>query len=196
MKRLMIMNFSLKDSVHLVQTYKWHLTSLFLVLGFLTFIVYERVMPHGFFSGLQNDLKILESEHEPTFYDLDGNPVSLLAFKGKPLVMNAWATWVPFSKDELSLLARAQEQYGDRVTFLAINRMEESARVRAYSEQFAIPRTLMILIDPTDAFYERIHGYGMPETIFYQADGTILDHVRGVLTKDALDEYLRKLVEA
>lgn len=36
-----------------------------------------------------------------SYTDLDGNPVDLAEFSGKIRVVNSWATWCPFCKDEL-----------------------------------------------------------------------------------------------
>ena len=62
------------------------------VLGLLT---YSFVGRHGIFSGLQNDLKVIDPGAELSYTDLEGNPVNLTAFKGKPLIVNSWASWMP-----------------------------------------------------------------------------------------------------
>ncbi len=168
------------------------LLGVIVVLGFLT---YSFISPYGMFSDLQNDLKTIEPEEGAEYTDLDGNPVDLATFKGKPLVINAWATWIPFSQTELPLLIQAKETYGDKITILAINRMEETIRIRSFLETFAIPSDrILFLNDPTDYFYRATGGYAMPETIFYRADGTIEMHKRGVLTQEELTATIDALL--
>ena len=165
------------------------------VLAVLGFLTYSFISPYGMFSDLQNDLKTIEPEEGAEYTDLDGNPVDLATFKGKPLIVNAWATWIPFSQTELPLLIQAKETYGDEITILAINRMEETIRIRSFLSTFAISEnTILFLTDPTDYFYRVTGGYAMPERIFYRPDGTIEMHKRGVLTKEELSATIDTLL--
>jgi thiol-disulfide isomerase/thioredoxin len=137
-------------------------------------------------------LKGVESEEGVTYTDLDGNPVSLVAYKGKPLIINSWASWIPFSKDELKLLSLLQES-DDAVTVIAINRMENVATIKAYLDFIGKPEGIVFLSDATDTFYKAIQGYAMPETVFYDRDGLIVRHVRGVLTESELNTVVESM---
>jgi thiol-disulfide isomerase/thioredoxin len=160
------------------------LAGVLLVLGTLLFVFLSPLSP---FSGLHNDLKTVEPPLEQSYTDLDGNPVKFSDFAGKPLVINSWATWMPFSKDELLALSTLQESKGDLLTILAINRMEDKSVIRAYLSTFGIDATkLIFLVDPADTFYKAVGGYAMPETVFYAKDGTIVHHTRGVLAPEEL----------
>lgn len=164
------------------------LIGILVVLGIAT---YSYVGKHGIFSGLQNDLKAIDPGVEFSYTDLEGNPVNLTAFKGKPLIINSWATWMPFSQAELPLLAKIKEEKGDSINVLAINRMEDKAVIKSYINVFSIPNTIIFLVDPTDNYYKVTGGYSMPETIFYNADGVIVSHKRGNMT----EEEFRSLVD-
>jgi thiol-disulfide isomerase/thioredoxin len=167
------------------------LIAILLILGLVT---YARLSPGGFLADLKNDLKTIEPEAGASYTDLDGNEVSLLQFKGEPLIINAWATWIPFSQTELPMLSRAKEKYGDQIAILAINRMEERPVIRSFVSTFGVGDGLVLLVDPTDNFYKAIGGYAMPETIFYHRDGTIAFHKRGVLTEDELNLYIEEII--
>ncbi len=159
------------------------LLSVVLLCGVGTFLI---VSPYSPFTGLQNDLKEIEPPEEASYTDLDGIPVKLSTFKGKPLIINSWATWMPFSKDELNQLGELKDTYGDGIQILAINRMEDVERVKSYIEIFGLKKNIIFLIDPTDNFYKAIQGYAMPESVFYNRDGTINTHKRGVITVDEI----------
>lgn len=163
-----------------------------LLLGLGTFLL---VSPYSPFTGLQNDLKAIEPSQEASYLDLDGNPVLLSSMKGKSLIVNSWASWMPFSKDELSLLNEIKKKNGDSVHILAINRMEDRVRVRSYLDMYGIERNITFLVDPTDNFYRAIGGYAMPETVFYRKDGTLSAHKRGVLTAEELEAYTKSILE-
>ncbi len=160
------------------------LVFILIVFSVLTFVFFS---PLSQFSGLHNDLKGIVPPESQSYTDLDGNPVDLNAFAGKPFVINSWATWMPFSKDELVALGVAQETYGDAVKIIAINRMEDKAVVRSYLSTYSISESnILFLIDPADTFYKSIGGYAMPETTLYASNGTIVNHIRGVFVKEEL----------
>lgn len=157
-----------------------------------TFLI---VSPSSPFAGLQNDLKAIEPSIEASYTDLDGNPVLLSTFKGKSLIINSWATWMPFSKDELLLLSEIKRRNGDEVQVLAINRMEDKEYIKSYLSAFSIETNIIFLVDPTDNFFKAIGGYAMPETVFYDRDGVMQAHKRGVLTKDELEQYSNNILK-
>jgi thiol-disulfide isomerase/thioredoxin len=170
---------------------------LMVVLALVGFLTYSYIAPGGMFADLQNDLKAIDPGDESAYTDLDGNHFDLGEFKGKPLVVNAWATWMPFSQSELSLLSNVQEEYAGDLTVLAINRMEDTPVIRAYLALYGLVNMpVRIVRDPTDNFYKAVGGYAMPETVFYRADGTIYMHKRGVLTEDELRTALDGLVSS
>lgn len=166
------------------------LMGILLLLGLLT---YSFVSPRGFFSGLSNDLKKIEQEGEFKYSDLEGNEVSLVDYKGKPLIINSWATWIPFSQAELKLLDSTKVSNDSEITIIAINRMEDKATIKAYLDFIGKPQGIIFLSDATDNFYKAIEGYATPETIFYDRDGVIVGRKHGVLTEEELKNYIERL---
>lgn len=173
----------------LTRTHKKGMIALVCVIIALGVLTYLRVGERSPYSGLQNDLKSIVPPEALPYTDLEGNPVFLDAYKGKPLIINSWASWMPFSKDELVLLNELQTQKGDELTILAINRMENVERVKSYLSTFGIESHVLFLLDQSDNFYKASGGYAMPETIFYRKDGMILFHKRGTLTPEELVQY-------
>lgn len=169
-------------------------TILFVVVIVLGFLTYSFISPNGLFSGLPNDLKALQSESSAPYTDLDGNAVDLSVYKGKPLIINSWASWIPFSQTELPLLAQLKGVYGDQITVIAINRMENLGIIKAFMSTFAIPNSIVFLADPTDNFYKVIQGYAMPETMFYDVEGNSIAHVRGVLSETEAKMYIEAMI--
>lgn len=168
---------------------KKYILILLVVLAVSAFLVYSFVSPRGLFSGLSNDLKNIEPSEEFSYTDIDGNKVDLTQFKGKPLIINAWASWMPFSRNELTMLAKVKESRGDTLNVIAMNRMEAAGVIRAYKDGFNLPNSFVYLLDPSDNFYKSIGGYAMPETMFYDRDGVLIHHKRGVLTESELNQY-------
>ena len=179
-----------------IVAYKKTIGILVLIVGALGVLTFSFIAPNGFFSGLSNDLKEIEGEGEFMYTDLDGNPVSLVDYKGKPLIINSWATWMPFSAHELQLLDATKVKYGDDIVILAINRMENTATVRAYLDFIGKPEHIVFLSDPSDNFYKAVGGYAMPETVFYNREGILIEHTRGVLREEELTNQMNSLLEA
>jgi len=127
--------------------------------------------------------------------DYAGNIISTADFAGKPLVLNAWASWCPFCVNELPDLAAVQEEFGDQVVIIAIDRVETKKVAQSYSDDLGLTDKLIFLLDPGDAFYQAIGGFSMPETLFVNADGTINFHKRGPMAKDEIRQRVQALLQ-
>lgn len=125
-----------------------------------------------------------------TFEDYEGNILHLNDLKGKPLVINSWAVWCPFCRAELNDFALLQEEFGDEIAVVAINRRESLEEAKGFTDEIEVTDKMIFLLDPKDAFYKNIGGFSMPETIFADADGNIKVHKRGLM---ALDEMRQKV---
>ncbi len=167
------------------------LLGIILLVGVSSFLFINR---NELFSKLKNDLAAIDPPEGLSYTDLDGNIVHLSSYSGKPLVINSWATWLPFSQTEIPLLIKMHSEYKDEITVLAINRMEHTSTIRAYLGTFGIPEEIPFLVDPGDTFYKAIGGYAMPETMFYDKRGVLVSHVRGVITEDELRRTIEELI--
>ena len=165
------------------------LIGVLIVLGFLT---YSYVSPNGMLADLKNDLADLNRATSTPFVDLDGVLFDLTSVRGKPLIINSWATWMPFSATELPLLEQFAREHSGALVVLAVDRKEEAPVIRAFLSSFGIDdhSSVVFLRDATDSFYTTIGGYAMPETVFYRRDGTIAEHKRGTLTEDELRYWI------
>jgi len=121
-----------------------------------------------------------------TFEDYEGNSVSLTSFQGQPIIVNSWATWCPFCINELPDFVELQEELGDQVTIIAVDRSESLSQAKQYTDDLQITDDLVFVLDPSDSFYKSIGGFSMPETIFVDSDGTIQQHKRGFMRLDEM----------
>jgi len=114
--------------------------------------------------------------------DYDGNVVSLDDFNGKVLVINSWATWCPFCVTELPDFVELQEEFGNKIVVIAIDRRESLTTARDFTDSLEISDDIIFLLDSNDSFYQSIGGFSMPETLFINTDGDITFHKRGFMT--------------
>lgn len=129
---------------------------------------------------------------ELIFSDYDGKIVNLADFRGKPLVINAWASWCPYCKKELPDFAMLQEEFDARITVIAIDRRETLETAKKYSDELGVTGKIILLLDPDDSLYKAINGFSMPETIFVDREGFIRYHKRGPME---LEEMRRRVGE-
>jgi thiol-disulfide isomerase/thioredoxin len=116
------------------------------------------------------------------------------AARGRPVVVNLWATWCGPCRQEMPTLAAAQQQHPS-VGFLFVNQGETAATVRAY---LAANGLLLqdVLLDARSALGPAVGSGGLPTTLFYDARGRLIDAHFGVLNAPALEARLQRLLEA
>lgn len=128
------------------------------------------------------------------FQNYNGDTVRLSDFE-TPLVINAWAVWCPFCVKELPDFAAVQQEFGNRVAIIAVDRAESREVAKEFTDGLGISNDLVFLLDPSDSFYRAIGGFSMPETLFVKADGTIHFHKRGPMTREEIRQRTQELVQ-
>ncbi len=124
-------------------------------------------------------------------HDLAGNPVSLDAFSGRPLVVNVWATWCPPCRRELPMLARAAAEHPE-VSFVFVDQGEPAARVAAYLDERGL-QLEHALIDTAGTLARRLPLRGYPTTFFFDGQGNLVTSRTGEINRAALEDALKKL---
>jgi thiol-disulfide isomerase/thioredoxin len=140
-------------------------------------------------------LSDIQGETALPYTDLQGVPFDLTELLGKPIVINAFASWSPLSVDELRMLSRIQNEYRENIVVVAINRMEPSYKVASFIEAVGDIKGITFLLDSGDVFYKSIGGYAMPETAFYSKDGDRTFHKRGVLSENEIRTEIETLLQ-
>jgi len=137
-----------------------------------------------------------KSEKAPDFHlqDYNGKTVNLADFAGKPLVINAWASWCPFCRQEIPDFVTAQKEFGNKVVIIAIDRQESLGVAKGYTDKQGTTNNLIFLLDPSDSFYSSIGGFSMPETVFINKNGNIVDHKRGPMDINEIRQKIQKII--
>jgi cytochrome c biogenesis protein CcmG, thiol:disulfide interchange protein DsbE len=111
--------------------------------------------------------------------------------KGRPMVVNFWASWCKPCEDEAPMLQQAFERYGDEVTFIGINANDALDDALAKEEEWGLGYDSIRDID--GSISSDFGLTGQPETFFIAADGTVSEHVRGPLFEGDLFILLEAL---
>jgi len=121
-----------------------------------------------------------------------GGTVSLAALRGKPAVVNLWATWCAGCVQEHETLQRAAKSLAGHVAFVGLSQDESPEVVRAFLEQRG--STYPVAVDTERRVASEFGTTGLPETFFLDASGAIRSVVRGPVSVQALAEHLDRLV--
>ena len=121
-------------------------------------------------------------------------PVRLADYRGRPVVVNFWASWCVPCRDELPAFQRAFERMEGRIAFVGVNTKDSRRLGLAFARQAGI--TFPSGYDPANTTFDRYRLLGMPSTIFVSAEGTAVERHAGELDEDDLLETLQRLFPA
>ena len=122
---------------------------------------------------------------------VDGNSVGLASFRGKPLMMNFFASWCDPCREEMPLineLAGKAGKGGYAVLGIAVE--DTRAAIMQYAQQAKLVFPIALDLNSTVKRAYRI--FGPPATFFIDGQGTIRDVVIGPITPERAREGLKK----
>lgn len=120
-----------------------------------------------------------------------GEPVSLAALRGRPVVLNFWATWCVPCDQEHPVLVSTARALGDQVHFVGVIYQDEEANVQEWLRRQG--SSYASLLDPEGKAAIAYGVYGVPETYFIDSKGTIASKYVGPLDGANLMAHLRPL---
>jgi thiol-disulfide isomerase/thioredoxin len=133
-------------------------------------------------------------------YDTAGEVVELAGLRGKPVILNFWATWCTVCRAEFPHLHAEKLKLGGEVHFLAVNLGEPPALARRFMEEHGYTfRTLVnpppgaTGVDDTTRVARAYRVIGQPMTIFIDADGIVRVVHQGFLGAAQFNTYLRRV---
>ncbi|WP_038045987.1 TlpA family protein disulfide reductase [Thermus caliditerrae] len=122
---------------------------------------------------------------------LGGTAVNLQDFRGKPLVLNTWATWCPPCRRELPMMVRLSQEH-KQVRFAFVSQGEGPAVVKAFLEEQRLTPE-WVLLDPETRLSQALGVQGLPTTFFFDSEGRLVARHLGELSQALLEGYLRAL---
>jgi cytochrome c biogenesis protein CcmG/thiol:disulfide interchange protein DsbE len=122
---------------------------------------------------------------------LDGKPVGLANFRGKPLIMNFFASWCDPCRDEMPLINElASKGAKDGYNVIGIAVEDTRATMTEFSREAKLVFPIALDLNSTVKRAYRI--FGPPATFFIDRQGVIRDFVLGPITAERAREGLKK----
>jgi peroxiredoxin len=132
-----------------------------------------------------------------TLKDMNGHDVNLASFRGKPIILNFWATWCGPCKSEIPALIQLVDQYKSQgLTVLGVSVDDSPEDLRRFAAEFKMNYPVLVGLGQ-DALQEKYEAVLMvPVTWFIRPDGTILKKHQGPASKDWFEAQVKTMLEA
>ena len=123
----------------------------------------------------------------------DGRAIDLASLRGKPVVLNFFASWCVPCKGEAPVLESAWRKYGSQVVFLGIDYHDVTSDARTFLSHHGV--TYPTVQDGSGAVADRYGVSAVPETYFVDRRGRLVGaHIVGTVVDQA--DAFRRGVEA
>lgn len=131
-----------------------------------------------------------EQELAPDFtvYDAEGNAHKLSDFRGKPVVVNFWASWCGPCKSEMPDFQEIYDAYGEEIHFLMVN-MTDGSQETVESAASYIEKSGYTFPVYYDTDLDAVYTYGVfsiPTTYFFDAEGHGIAYGQGAMDKETI----------
>ncbi len=125
--------------------------------------------------------------------NIHGDEVTLSSLRGRPVLINFWATWCGPCRIEMPAIQSRYEQFRQShgLAVLAVDFNEPAAEVIAFGDELEL--TFDLLLDPGASVQDQYRMRGYPTSFFVDAQGVIQVQHIGVMTETQLDGYLEQI---
>lgn len=132
-----------------------------------------------------------------TLKDLDGKDVNLASFKGRPLLINFWATYCGSCKEEIPMLIQLADQYKDQgLAVLGISTDDTARQMKPFVAEYKMTYPVLVGVG-SDAFLEAYDAQvSIPRTWLIRRDGSVAAKSIGPNTRAWFEARLRELVKS
>jgi thiol-disulfide isomerase/thioredoxin len=125
--------------------------------------------------------------------DVNGKTVQLSDYKGKTVLVNAWATWCPPCKAEMPLLNRYYQSHAqDGFILLAVNAGDSQNEAASFANQNGL--AFPVLLDPGTQLLGQLGIDSFPTSILIGRDGVVKTIHVGMFTPESIEAELTPLL--
>lgn len=156
------------------------------------------ILSHGFGRDPQAIPSRLIGKPMPTFrlVTLDGRTVASADLRGKPVLLNFWASWcIPACVEEHAVMLDAARRYGSELQIVGVLYQDTADGARTFQARYGQP-SWPTLLDPSGALALDFGVTGPPESYFIDGQGIVRYKQFGPLTQAVIADQVGRLVGA
>jgi len=128
-----------------------------------------------------------------TLTDMDGKKVNLADYKGRPVLINFWATWCPPCKLEIPAFIELQDKYRDQgFVVLGVSTDDPADALKQFAAEYKM--NYPVLQGTEELMNEYGPIWAIPVSIFVKRDGTICKKHMGPATKEDFERDIKALL--
>jgi thiol-disulfide isomerase/thioredoxin len=109
--------------------------------------------------------------------------------RGRPLVLNVWASWCIPCRKEMPAFQSVFMQARDKVDFLGVDYLDDESAARRLAADTGV--TYPLAADPKGSEVSKLGVTALPTTLFFSADGVLRGRRFGELDADRLRAAIR-----
>jgi cytochrome c biogenesis protein CcmG/thiol:disulfide interchange protein DsbE len=118
--------------------------------------------------------------------------LDLAELRGRPVVVNFWASWCIPCRDEAPILNGSSRAHAGKVVFLGVNVQDLREDALAFSREFRTP--YVSVRDRGNGTYDDFGLTGVPETYYIDARGRIVAHSPGAISRTSLEQGIAQTI--
>jgi cytochrome c biogenesis protein CcmG/thiol:disulfide interchange protein DsbE len=118
--------------------------------------------------------------------------LDLRELRGRPVVVNFWASWCIPCRDEAPILNDSARAHAGEVIFLGVNVQDLTEDALAFSREFDTP--YVSVRDRGNRTFDVYGLTGVPETYYLDATGRIVAHVPGAISRATLEQGIAQAI--
>jgi thiol-disulfide isomerase/thioredoxin len=136
------------------------------------------------------DIKETDALWTSTVFDVKDQPVALVGYRDRPLVVNFWARWCPPCRDEIPDFINAREQFKDKgVELLGIGIEDQADAVGEFAKEYGMTYPVLLGKDqgfPLMTALGNKEG-ALPFTVVIDRHGNIVGRKLGRMSRSEMD---------
>ena len=132
-----------------------------------------------------------------TVTDNNGKAVKLSDFRGRPIVLNFWASWCGPCKREMPDFDKVYREYGDDIVFMMVNLADGRRETVETAKKFLSDTgyTFPVYYDTESSAAYAYYVNSVPATYFINADGFIVVNALGAINHDVIIRGINMITE-
>lgn len=127
--------------------------------------------------------------------DMHGATVALASYKGRPLVLNFWATWCAPCKKEIPWFIEFKDQFaGKGLEIVGVSIDDPAKELQLFATEQKMNYPVLMALDQEAVLTAYEAEVMVPVTWFIKRDGTVFSRTVGITTRDYFESQIQAIL--